>query len=220
MASKAQTGLFLSLEGGEGSGKSTQIKRLQGWLQALLPEKQIITTREPGGTDRAESIRALLVTGTPDSLTAKTEALLMLASRVEHVERLIVPKLAQGAIILCDRFADSSFVYQTITGGYDEAQLRTLHSMSIGTITPDKTFLMDLPPEEGLARAGERASQIEDRFESKGLAYHQQVRSGYLAIAKNEGGRVMVVDASATEDAIYEQLQMAIMPLLKERGLV
>lgn len=220
MALMAQPGLFISLEGGEGSGKSTQMKRLQSWLQGLLPETDIITTREPGGTESAEAIRALLVTGTPDSLTAKTEALLMLASRVEHVERLIVPKLAQGAILLCDRFADSSFVYQTITGGYDEAQLRALHKVSIGTITPDKTFLMDLPPEDGLARAGERASQIEDRFEAKGLAYHEQVRAGYLAIAKNEAERVTVIDASASEDVIFAHLQSAVMTLLDERGLV
>ena len=220
MTHMAQAGLFISLEGGEGSGKSTQIKRLQSWLQERLPETQIITTREPGGTESAEAIRALLVTGTPDSLTAKTEALLMLASRVEHVERLIVPKLAQGAIILCDRFADSSFVYQTITGGYDEAELRALHKVSIGEIAPDKSFLMDLPPQEGLARAGGRASQIEDRFEAKGLAYHQSVRAGYLAIAQNEAERVTVIDASASEDAIFAQLQGAITTLLEERDLI
>ena len=220
MAPTAKPGLFISLEGGEGSGKSTQIKRLQSWLQETLPETEIITTREPGGTLSAEAIRALLVTGTPDSLTAKTEALLMLASRVEHIERLIVPKLAQGAVLLCDRFSDSSFVYQTITGGYNEAELRALHEVSIGTITPDKTFLMDLPPQDGLARAGERASQIEDRFEAKGLAYHQQVRAGYLAIAENEAERVSVIDASANEDVIFTQLQASVMKLLSERGLV
>ena len=220
MSPTEQPGLFISLEGGEGSGKSTQIKRLQSWLQEILPETPIITTREPGGTNSAEAIRALLVTGTPDSLTAKTEALLMLASRVEHVERLILPKLAQGAILLCDRFADSSFVYQTITGGYDETQLRALHEVSIGSITPDSTFLMDLPPEEGLARAGERASQTEDRFEAKGLAYHEQVRTGYLAIAESEAERVTVIDASASEDVIFTQLQAAITILLRERGFV
>lgn len=220
MAATTKSGLFISLEGGEGSGKSTQIKRLQSWLQERLPETEIITTREPGGTLSAEAIRALLVTGTPDSLTAKTEALLMLASRVEHVERLILPKLAQGAVLLCDRFSDSSFVYQTITGGYDEAELRALHKVSIGTITPDKTFLMDLSPEEGLTRAGGRASQIEDRFEAKGLAYHQQVRAGYLAIAENEAERVSVIDASASEDAIFNQLQASVMMLLSDRGLV
>ena len=219
MAPKTQTGLFISPEGGEDSGKSTQIKRLQSWLQERLPGTQIITTREPGGTPSAEAIRALLVTGTPDSLTAKTEALLMLASRVEHVERLILPKLAQGAIILCDRYADSSFVYQTITGGYNEAELSALHKVSIGAMTPDKTFLMDLPPLDGLARAGERASQIEDRFEAKGLAYHEKVRAGYLAIAKNEAERVTVIDASASMDDIFSELQEAVTKLLGERGL-
>ena len=215
MASGTNAGLFLSLEGGEGSGKSTQIMRLKTWLEEMLPDRAIVTTREPGGTKSAEFIRELLVTGTVDSLGAKAEALLMLASRVEHVERLILPQLEQGAIILCDRFADSSFVYQTLTGGYDASQLRVLHDLSIGSVAPDKTFLMDLSPEQGLARAGERASQTETRFESRGLSFHQQVRDGYLALAQNEPERFEIIDASQSEDTIFSQLQHSIETLLQ-----
>lgn len=219
MTNSQHTGLFISLEGGEGSGKSTQIKRLQTWLSQKLPSREIITTREPGGTPSAEAIRRLLVTGSVDSLTAKTEALLMLASRVEHVERLITPALQKGAIILCDRFADSSFVYQTITGGYDEAQLRHLHQLSIGDITPHKTYLMDLSPEEGLARAGDRASQEEARFEAKGISYHNQVREGYLRIAGQEAERFDIIDATQTPDEIFAYMQGAVAALLDEHGI-
>ena len=216
MRHSPQSGLFISLEGGEGSGKSTQIKRLQAYLSQKVPSVEIVITREPGGKDTpaAEAIRQLLVTGTPDSLTAKTEALLMLSSRVEHVERLILPKLAQGAIILCDRFADSSYVYQTITGGYDEAELRDLHQLSIGAITPHKTFLFDLSPEEGLARAGGRESQTEARFEAKGLAYHEQVREGYLSLAQKEPKRFCIIDATQSEDMIAGALQTEVDALL------
>ena len=213
----SQSGIFISLEGGEGSGKSTQIKKLQAWLNEAHPNRTIITTREPGGTPSAEDIRALLVQGDTDRLKPKTDALLMLASRVEHVERLIAPSLEQGAIILCDRFADSSYVYQTLTGGYSEAELRDLHKLSIGTIMPDRTYLMDLPAEEGLARANSRASQKEARFESKGLAYHEQVREHYLSLAKQEPSRFMVIDASRSEDEIFKQLQSDVQILLDNK---
>lgn len=219
MAHALPKGLLISLEGGEGSGKSTQIKRLKTWLEERFPAGDIITTREPGGTPSAENIRKLLVTGAVDSLTAKTEALLMLASRVEHVERLIVPRLAAGAIILCDRFADSSYVYQTITGGYSAPELRALHQVSIGDITPHKTFLMDLSPEAGLARAGERESQTEDRFEAKGLVYHKQVRDGYLTLAKNEPARFDVIDASQSQDAIFAHITASVLALLQEHDI-
>lgn len=220
MANAQRTGLFLSLEGGEGSGKSTQIKRIAAWLAQMLPDGEIITTREPGGTPSAEQIRALLVTGAVDSLTAKTEALLMLASRVEHVERLIQPALDRGAIIVTDRFTDSSYVYQSITGGYNETELRHLHQLSIGSITPHKSFLMDLSPEEGLARAGARVSQSEARFEAKGLSYHRQVRDGYLKLAGQEPARFEIIDATLSEDAIFEKLQHIIHQLLQDHGLL
>ena len=207
-------GIFISLEGGEGSGKSTQIQRLQRWLSDSYPARNIITTREPGGVSSAEDIRNLLVQGATDRLKPKTDALLMLASRVEHVERLILPELQKDAIILCDRFSDSSFVYQTITGGYTEQELRDLHLLSIGDLVPHKTFLMDLPAEDGLARANQRPSQAEARFEAKGLAYHKKVRDRYLALAKEAPSRFMIIDALQTEDEIFAILQDEVQKLI------
>ena len=211
---RAYDGLFISLEGGEGSGKSTQIKRLAHLLGQEMPARDVITTREPGGTPSAEDIRALLVQGETDRLRPKTDALLMLASRIEHVERLIVPSLQKGAVILCDRFADSSFVYQTLTGGYSEQELRDLHHLSIGDLTPDITFLLDLPAEDGLARANGRASQTEARFESKGIAYHHQVREAYLRLAQDEADRFVVIDATQSEEAIFAQIIAHLRPHL------
>ena len=209
-----QKGIFISLEGGEGSGKSTQIRRLQAWLRDAYPNRDIITTREPGGVESAEDIRNLLVQGDTDRLKPKTDALLMLASRIEHVERLILPSLQKGAIILCDRFSDSSFVYQTITGGYSEKELRHLHQLSIGDLVPHKTFLLDLPAENGLSRANQRPSQTEARFEAKGLAYHKQVRDSYLALAHEAPSRFVVIDALQTEDEIFAKLQDEVLGLI------
>ena len=218
MGNEAHQGLFISLEGGEGAGKSTQIKRLKEWCEKLHPGREVIVTREPGGTDGAEAIRSLLVQGDTNKFTAKTDALLMLASRVEHVERLLKPALSAGAIILCDRFSDSSFVYQALSeGGFDEASLRHLHHMAIDNFVPDITYLFDLPPEVGLARAGARANQSEARFESKGLAFHEAVRSGYLSLAK-DNPRIEVMDATCSEDELFEALTASLARHMSERG--
>ena len=218
MTDGAHQGLFISLEGGEGAGKSTQIKRLKQWCEDTHPERDVIVTREPGGTEGAEAIRDLLVQGDTNKFTAKTDALLMLASRVEHVERLLKPALSQGAIILCDRFSDSSFVYQALSeGGFDEPSLRHLHQMAIDSFVPDITYLFDLPPAVGLARAGARANQSEARFESKGLAFHEAVRSGYLTLAK-EYPRIEVIDATQTEDELFAHLTASLARHMSARG--
>ena len=212
---RPKQGLFITLEGGEGSGKSTQIRALQNWLSEVMPKTELVISREPGGTPSAEAIRQLLVTGAADSMTAKTEALLMLASRVEHIERLIAPALARGAIVICDRFSDSSFVYQTIAdNSFDVGVLRDLHHASIGDFVPDITFLLDLAPEEGLTRAGSRDEQIEARFESKGLAFHKQVSASYKALAANESNRFSVIDATQSEDEIFALIQSHLTPHL------
>ena len=217
---RPQKGLFITLEGGEGSGKSTQIRALKNWLAEVMPKTELVISREPGGTPSAEAIRQLLVTGAADSITAKTEALLMLASRVEHVERLIGPALARGAIVICDRFSDSSFVYQTIADtSFDIGVLRELHDASIGDFVPDVTFLLDLAPEEGLARAGAREDQIEARFESKGLAFHQQVSASYKALAASEANRFLVIDATQSEDQIFAMIQSHLAPYLSRLNL-
>ena len=214
-----QAGFFISLEGGEGAGKSTQIKKLANWLQTLCPEREIITSREPGGTDSAEAIRALLVQGETDRFRPKTDALLMLASRVEHVECLIKPALERGAILLIDRFADSSYVYQSLSGGYSLDDLRALHQRSIGTIEPDVTYLFDLDPEIGLQRAGARINQVEARFENKGLEFHKQVREAYLNLAQ-DNQRFEILDAAQNEDVLFNSLSQSILGHLRSRQLI
>jgi len=214
-----QAGFFISLEGGEGAGKSTQIKRLANWLQTLCPEREIITSREPGGTESAEAIRALLVQGETDRFRPKTDALLMLASRVEHVECLIKPALERGAILLIDRFADSSYVYQSLSGGYSLDDLRALHKRSIGELEPDVTYLFDLDPEIGLQRAGARLSQVEARFENKGLAFHKQVREAYLNLAQDKQ-RFEILDAAQNEDVLFDSLSQSILGHLRSRQLI
>ena len=214
-----QAGFFISLEGGEGAGKSTQIKRLANWLQTLCPEREIITSREPGGTESAEAIRALLVQGETDRFRPKTDALLMLASRVEHVECLIKPALERGAILLIDRFADSSYVYQSLSGGYSLDDLRALHKRSIGELEPDVTYLFDLDPEIGLQRAGARLSQVEARFENKGLEFHKQVREAYLNLAQNNQ-RFEILDAAQNEDVLFDSLSQSILGHLRSRQLI
>ena len=214
-----QAGFFISLEGGEGAGKSTQIKKLANWLQTLCPEREIITSREPGGTESAEAIRALLVQGETDRFRPKTDALLMLASRVEHVECLIKPALERGAILLIDRFADSSYVYQSLSGGYSLDDLRDLHQRSIGSIEPDVTYLFDLDPEIGLQRAGARLSQVEARFENKGLAFHKQVREAYLNLAQ-DNQRFEILDAAQNEDVLFNSLSQSILGHLRSRQLI
>jgi len=214
-----QAGFFISLEGGEGAGKSTQIKKLANWLQTLCPEREIITSREPGGTDSAEAIRALLVQGETDRFRPKTDALLMLASRVEHVECLIKPALERGAILLIDRFADSSYVYQSLSGGYSLDDLRALHKRSIGELEPDVTYLFDLDPEIGLQRAGARLSQVEARFENKGLAFHKQVREAYLNLAQDKQ-RFEILDAAQNEDVLFDSLSQSILGHLRSRQLI
>ena len=214
-----QAGFFISLEGGEGAGKSTQIKKLASWLETLCPEREIITSREPGGTESAEAIRALLVQGETDRFRPKTDALLMLASRVEHVECLIKPALERGAILLIDRFADSSYVYQSLSGGYSLEDLRALHKRSIGEIEPDVTYLFDLDPEIGLQRAGARLSQVEARFENKGLEFHKQVREAYLNLAQ-DNQRFEILDAAQNEDMLFDSLSQSILKHLRSRQLI
>ena len=217
--SLAHSGLFISFEGGEGAGKSTQIKKCASWLETICPTLEIITSREPGGTESAEAIRALLVQGDEDRFKPKTDALLMLASRVEHVECLIKPALDRGAILLIDRFSDSSYVYQSLSGGYSLDELRDLHQKSIHDLKPDVTYLFDLDPEVGLQRAGARASQIEARFESKGLGFHKKVREAYLSLAKEEK-RFEILDASQDETTLFEQLCQSLTRHLRAKHLI
>lgn len=189
-------GLFLTFEGGEGAGKSTQIRRLAAALEA--EGHRVVVTREPGGTPLAEAIRGLIL-GAAASGDAMTEALLFAAARREHIRALIEPALAAGAIVLCDRFADSTRAYQG--GRLPAAALEATIGLATGGLAPDLTLLLDLPPETGLARARGRGG-VADTFERADLTFHAEVRARFLALAGAEPGRIAVIDASAAADAV------------------
>ncbi|MBN8197292.1 MULTISPECIES: dTMP kinase [Thalassospira] len=196
-------GLFISFEGGEGSGKSTQIRCLEKWFRNQ--GRDVVVTREPGGSPGAEEIRTLLLTGDPGRWDAVTEALLMFASRRDHVERTIRPALAEGKVVLCDRFADSSVAYQGYGHGLGADYIRNLWQLAIDGFKPDITLIFDLPIEIGLERAGARFANVsaaEDRFERMGLEFHQRLRDGFREIAAAEPERCCVVDALGDIDDV------------------
>ncbi|HEY3694816.1 dTMP kinase [Phenylobacterium sp.] len=191
-------GRFITFEGGEGAGKSTQLRRLAARLAGT---RDVVATREPGGSPGAESIRDLLVRGEADRWSPVTETLLMYAARRDHVERVIVPALARGAWVVCDRFADSTRAYQGAAGGADPALIAALEAQVLGPVRPDLTLILDLPVEDGLARAGGRGD-AETRFESKGQAFHARLRQAFLDIARAEPKRCTVIDATLPPDAV------------------
>ena len=195
-------GLFITLEGGEGSGKSTQAALLRPWFADLYPEREIIVTREPGGTETAEEIRNILVNGPAEKLAVQTEALLMIAARTEHVLKVVKPALMRDAIVICDRFSDSTLVYQGLAHGYDVDLLRSIHQFSFSNLRPDITIVLDVPPEQGLQRAETRTKKqnSESRFEEKGLSFHKNVRDGFIKLAKDEPERFVIIDASGTAE--------------------
>jgi dTMP kinase len=184
-------GLFVSVEGIDGSGKSTQARRLAEALQAR--GHAVTLTREPGGSAGAEEIRRLLLTGAADRWSAETEILLFTAARRDHLERTIRPALARGEVVITDRFADSTRMYQGLRGAGLRATVDALHALMIG-VEPDLTLVIDIAPEVGLARAGARAD-AEQRFEGMGLALQARLRAGFLALAAAEP-RVTVIDGA------------------------
>ncbi len=203
----AWTGLFISFEGGDGAGKTTQIKRLADILRA--EGREVVLTREPGGSDGAEAIRKLILEGDADRWSPLAEALLMYAAREDHLERTILPALHRGAVVISDRFADSTMAYQGLAGSLGEETVAALYKLVVGDRGPDITIILDIPVEEGLKRAGGRADK-EQRFESKGAAYQEAVRQAFLEIARREPERCLVVDASGGEDAVAARLREAV----------
>jgi dTMP kinase len=191
-------GRFITFEGGEGAGKSTQLRRLAERLRGRGLE--VVATREPGGSPGAEAIRELVLNGAADRWSPVTETLLMYAARRDHIERVIAPALARGAWVVCDRFADSTRAYQGAAGGTDPALIAALEAQVLDGARPDLTLIFDLPPEAGLARAHARGGEL--RFESKGLAFHERLREGFLAIARAEPERCALIDAAAAMDAV------------------
>jgi dTMP kinase len=193
---------FITLEGGEGAGKSTQIRRLAARLTGL--GHQVTLTREPGGSPGAEAIRALLVTGDVARWSPLGETLLHFAARQEHLAATIRPALARGEFVLCDRFVDSTFAYQGAAQGLDPSVIAQLATLVIGDTMPDLTLVLDLPVEIGLARAGARGG--EDRYERMGAAFHETLRQTFLARASAEPNRCVVIDATASEDEVERQI--------------
>jgi dTMP kinase len=203
-------GLFISFEGGEGVGKSTQVRRLAARLQAA--GREVVTTREPGGSPGAEAIRNLVLNGSADRWSPVTETLLMYASRRDHIERTLRPALERGAVVLCDRYADSTRAYQGAAGGADPELIQALETFILEDVRPDRTLIFDLDPELGLARALGRPD-AEARFESKGLDFHRRLRAGFLAIARDEPERCRIVDASGDPDTVEARVLEALQDL-------
>lgn len=204
-------GRFITFEGGEGAGKSTQIRLFAVWL--LEQGCRVKTTREPGGTAGAEEIRKLLVSGDPGRWLGRTEVLLHFAARIEHVERKIKPSLQDGAWVLCDRFADSTRAYQGYGHQLDRGMIEELYRLSLGAFAPDLTFILDLPVEEGLSRARARhATEDEDRpdehrYERMRDGFHERVRNGFLEIAAAEPQRCVIIDATGSVDEVQARVR-------------
>jgi dTMP kinase len=196
-------GRFITLEGGEGTGKSTQVRRLAKTLEAR--GITAVTTREPGGSPGAEEIRTLMVTGAPDRWDVMTETLLAYAGRADHVRRLIGPALLADKWVICDRFSDSTFAYQGVGRGLDRETIRRIDSAVLDDFKPDLTLILDLDVSTGLARAGARGG-VENRFERFGPAFHERLRQAFLDIARRNPGRCRVIDASGSIDQVAEAI--------------
>lgn len=197
------TGRFITFEGGEGAGKSTQIGRLKDRLERL--GQPVLVTREPGGSPRAEEIRSYILSGHAKHLGSFAEALLFAAARIDHLDNTIVPALGSGTHVLCDRFADSTRAYQGSSGDIDSGLIERLERITLKGVKPDLTLILDLPAEIGLARAGERRvhkGEGVDRFEEEGLAFHQALRQAFLAIAQAEPERCAVINADQSADEV------------------
>jgi len=195
-------GRFITLEGGEGAGKSTQIQVIKDYLQ--FRGNDVVVTREPGGTSEGQEIRNLLVSGDIDKWSPLSETLLILADRAAHLERLIRPALADGKYVVCDRFFDSTKAYQGVAGGLGLDVINNLQQPVLGTTLPDVTLLLDIDPEKGLRRAQERGGEL--RFESKTLAYHRTLRNAFLDFAAQEPDRIFVIDADRDVEAVSDDI--------------
>ena len=200
---------FITFEGGDGTGKTTQIRLAENYLRQQ--SRACLATREPGGTELGKLIRKVLLEVGETEIAAPTELFLYLADRAQHVQQLIAPALAEGKIVLCDRFTDSTLAYQGYGRGIDLKWLRRLNDTASGGLRPHLTLLFDCPVEAGLARAAGRRDQLgeppEDRFEREELDFHQRIRSGFLEMAKQEPDRFRVIDASCPMPWVAEQIR-------------
>lgn len=207
-------GLFITLEGGEGGGKSTQAKMLGEYLTAR--GREVVLTREPGGAPGAEEIRKLLVEGASNRWDGMTEALLHTAARRDHLVKTVWPAMRAGKTVISDRFFDSTIAYQGYGHGLDVAALRLLQQTACGDFKPDLTLILDLPPRVGLSRAQVRGGS-ETRYESMAEAFHKRLREGFLAIAEAEPGRCRVIDANHDIATVHDAIVVAVRTQLDVR---
>lgn len=208
-------GKFITFEGGEGSGKSTQAQRLAAFVRTAGTE--VVLTREPGGTPFAEQVRGLILSSTIAKHGPTAEALLFFAARADHVEALIRPSLAAGKWVICDRFTDSTRVYQGAAGSVSADAIEALNCIAAGATQPDLTLILDIDAAAGLARATERreasgtSSAGADPFEQRDLGFHQRLRQGYLDVAKSDPARCRVIDATGSPDAVEQRVRTAVL---------
>lgn len=206
------SGRFISLEGGEGAGKSTQARALAAALEAR--GIGVVVTREPGGSPGAEAIRALLMQGAVDRWGPRAEMLLFAAARADHVERTIRPALERGDWVICDRYIDSTRAYQGGASGMDDAEIMTVHRIGTSNLLPDRTLVLEIPIEQGRARAAGRDGAAADRFAARGDAFHAAVADAFRRFAAEEPSRFRLIDASGTPEAVTGAVLAAIADLL------
>jgi len=198
-------GRFITFEGGEGTGKSTHAATLGARLRSF--GIGTVLTREPGGSPGAEIMRYILLSGAARPLGPNAEAVLFAAARDDHLNTLVRPALAQGNWVVCDRFADSTRIYQGVAGNVDSMAIRAMERIIVGDTRPDLTFILDVPAKEGMRRADKRrgAGGV-DRFEGEALAFHERLRDGFLTLAANEPERCVLIDATTTKEEVAEQI--------------
>ncbi len=209
------SGLFITIEGTDGSGKSTQIELLKQYLSDR--GYKVICTREPGGTPIGEKIREIIIDRNNSEMTDMTEALLYAASRAQHVSEVILPALREGDVVISDRFVDSSVVYQGFARSMGERLIKNINKHAVGELEPDITFLLKLKPEQGLARKKEQAEL--DRLEAEKFSFHQRVYDGYVRLSKRCKGRVKVIDASMDIQEIHNAIKEGINALIDKNGI-
>jgi dTMP kinase len=212
-ATKTRHARFITFEGGEGVGKSTQVKRLVANLNRVAIEA--VRTREPGGTPKAEAIRSFILQGRSESWGAGAEAVLFAAARHDHVTQLIAPNLASGTWVICDRFHDSTRAYQGLTGGVDDKLIAGLETLALDGHAPDMTIVLDMDPEIAFRRVAQRAVEdglalTGDRFEKEDIEWHKRLRQAFLSIARNNTERCIVISADQAEDKLEAAIWTAV----------
>ncbi len=210
--SRKPTGIFITLEGGEGSGKTTHALLLYQWLTAQ--GLNVLQTREPGGTSLAEQLRTILLDNPVESIASETEALLILAARRQHVDHVIKPALAQGKTVVCDRFSDSTMAYQGYGRGLDLRALRTMNDWATGKLAPQLTLLFDVPVSVGLSRRRGRGA-TQNRLDRETEQFHRKVRAGFHALARREPRRIMMIDSTQPLESVAQTVEELVMNRVK-----